>query len=55
MVLKRDLAAAAEAARKLGHIPLCQGRTFECSKCGASGIVGPDGKQVGLVFTKECK
>jgi hypothetical protein len=51
---ERQLADAADAARKLKHIPLRQGRTFECPLCGEDGLVGPDGTRVGDLFTKEC-
>lgn len=49
------LGVAADTARKLGHLVLRQGRTFECSRCAASGLVGPDGKQLGAVFTARCE
>ena len=49
------LADAASAANKLGHLALHQRRAFECARCGASGIVGPDGKQLGAVFTARCE
>lgn len=51
---EKQLADAAELARKRGHLPLHQGRTFECSRCGRSGLVGPDGKQLGELFKKDC-
>lgn len=50
----RQLADAADHARKRGHLPLRQGRTFECSRCGRSGLVGPDGKRIGTLFTEDC-
>jgi hypothetical protein len=54
MTAPGQLADAAALARKRGHLPLRQGRTFECPRCGSSGSVGPDGKQVGRLFTTDC-
>lgn len=49
------LGAAAKVANGLGHLALWQGRAFECARCGASGLVGPDGKQLGAVFKERCQ
>lgn len=50
----KQLSDSDRLARKRGHLPLRQGRTFECSRCGLSGLVGPDGKQIGRLFTSDC-
>lgn len=47
--------AGSDAARKLGHVPLRQNRSFECWQCPASGSVDQDGARVGSIFTEPCK
>lgn len=50
----KQLADALSVLYKRGHLTLRQGRTLECSRCGLSGLVGPDGKQIGRLFTADC-
>ena len=37
--LSRILGNVATTIRRLGHVPLRQGTSFECTRCGASGTV----------------
>jgi hypothetical protein len=42
-------------ARKRGHNPLGQGLALECSKCGASCSIEPDGwKVIGALAREKC-
>lgn len=47
---RRDLAR--RIANDLGHIPLTQGISYECSRCGKSGSF--DVEPVGAIFTEPC-
>lgn len=47
--------AAIDAVNAAGHRSMRPSpRVVACWKCDAEGIVGPDGKRVGEIFTKGC-
>lgn len=46
---------AGDHARTLGHTTCRRGRTFDCWRCDADGVVGPDGARIGTIFEEKYK
>jgi hypothetical protein len=53
-VTQEDIATAVHIAGKRGHLTLHQGRSFECARCGLTGVIGPDDKREGQLFRESC-
>jgi hypothetical protein len=49
-----DVTATAERLRSLGHIPLRQGPSYDCPRCGRTGLI-VDGRVLGDIGKQRCE